>query len=61
MDTEFQFGKTEKLWRWMVRMVAQLGGPVVKNPPTSAEDTGSIHDPKNSTCHRAIKPMCHNH
>ena len=46
MDTEFQFGRTEKLWRWMVQMVAQLGGPVVKNPPTSAGDTGSIHDPK---------------
>ena len=32
------------------------GGPVVKNPPVNAGDTGSIPDP-GSPCHRATKPQ----
>ena len=38
------------------------GGPVVKNPPFNAGDTGLIPSPrKDSTCHGATKPMCHNY
>ena len=33
------------------------GGPVVKNPPANAEDTGLISVQKDSMCHRAIEPM----
>ena len=36
------------------------GGSVVKNPPANSEDTGSIPDPEDSTCHRTpqiLKPM----
>ena len=37
------------------------GGPLVKNPPCNAEDTGSIPGQgfKIPTCLRAIKPTCH--
>ena len=37
-----------------------LGGPVVKNPPVNAEDTGSIPGLEDSTCNRATKAMHHN-
>ena len=31
-------------------------GPVVKNPPANAGDTGSISAPEDSLCCRATKP-----
>ena len=37
------------------------GGPVVKNPPAKAGDTGSIPDPEDPTSLGATRPMCHNH
>ena len=42
-------------------MVDYHGGPVVKNPPANAGDMGLTPGPKDSTCHRATKPVCHNH
>ena len=44
MGTEFQFGKTKEVWRWVLVMVAQgfPGGSVVKNLPASTGDIGSI-------------------
>ena len=32
------------------------GGPVIKNSPCNAGDTGSIPGPGNLSCHRASKP-----
>ena len=32
------------------------GGPVVKDLPASAEDTGSISGPEDSTCHEQLSP-----
>ena len=37
------------------------GGPVVKNPPASAGDTGSTLVWEDFTCRRATKPMHHNY
>ena len=37
------------------------GGSVVKNPPASARDTGSILDPGDPTGCRATKPTHHNY
>ena len=36
------------------------GGPVVKNPPFKAGDTGSIPGQKDTTCCRAAKSMGRN-
>ena len=36
------------------------GGPVVKNPPTNAEDMGLIPGLEDPTCCGARKPMCQN-
>ena len=36
------------------------GDPVVKNPPASAEDMGSLVQ-EDSTCHGAAKPVRHNY
>ena len=33
-------------------------GPVVKILPTNTGEMGSITSQEDSTCHRAIKPMC---
>ena len=40
-----------------------LGGPVVKNPPCNARDTGLIplSVPEDPTCSGATKPMSHNY
>ena len=35
--------------------------PVVQNPPANAGDIDLIPSPGRSTCHRAIKPVCHNY
>ena len=37
------------------------GGPVVKSPPATAGDTGSIIGGGRSTGCRAATPMCHNY
>lgn len=38
-----------------------LGGPVVKNPPCNAGDTGaSLVGELDPTCHRATEPARHN-
>ena len=38
-----------------------LGGPVVRNPPCNAGDTGaSLVGELDPTCHRATKPARHN-
>ena len=37
------------------------GGPVVKNPPANAGDTGSTLVWEDFTCSRATKPMHHNY
>ena len=37
------------------------GGPVVKNLPANAEDTGSFLVQEDPTCLEAAKPMCHNY
>ena len=36
------------------------GGPVVKNPPINAGDTGSVLVWEDPTCCGAVKPMHHN-
>ena len=38
-----------------------LDGPVVKNPPASAENMSLIPAPEDPTCPRASKPMRHNY
>ena len=35
-------------------------GPVVKNPPANAGETGSAPSLEDSTCCRTYKPTCHN-
>ena len=35
------------------------GGPVVKNLPANAEDTGSVLVQEDPTCRRASKPVHH--
>ena len=44
MGTEFQFGKTKEVWRWVLVMVAQgfPGGSVVKNLLANAGDAGEV-------------------
>ena len=44
MGTEFQFGKTKKIWRCVPLMVAQgfPGGSVVENLLASAGDAGYV-------------------
>ena len=44
MGTEFQFGKTKSIWRWVPVMVAQgfPGGSVVKNLLANAGDAGHV-------------------
>ena len=37
------------------------GGPVVKNPPCSARDVGSIFGWGTKIPRRATKPTCHNY
>ena len=37
------------------------GGPLVKNLPANAGDTGSSLIQEDSTCHGATKPVCHNY
>ena len=37
------------------------GGPVVKNLPANAGNTGWIPGPGRSPCYGATKPLCHNH
>ena len=37
------------------------GGTVVKNPPASARDTGSLVVREDPTCRRATKPVHHNY
>ena len=37
------------------------GGPVIKNLPRNAGDTGSIPGQEDSTCRGAPKPMLHNY
>ena len=35
------------------------GGPVVRNPPANAGDTGSISAPEHPACLGVTKPACH--
>ena len=37
------------------------GGPVVKNLPANARDTGSVPVRDHPTCRRATGPVCHNY
>ena len=37
------------------------GGSVLKSPPASIGDTGSIPDPEGPTCCGALRPICHDY
>ena len=53
--------KTQHLMSLKRKRQGFSGGSVVRDPPASAGDRGSIPDPEDSTCLRASKPIHHSY